>query len=292
MSFFVPTRLRESVARRGVEAALWLDCLPARVAELEQAWSLTTGRAFDIDGEVSWVAPARLEDGSEAVLKVGIPYRSTRREADALRFWDGGGAVRLLRVSEDGYSLLLERCVPGTNLWSLGEEEGNVVGAELLRRLWREPPPAAPFPRVADLVEEWCEALPRTAPAQGYDAALVSEAMELARELAATQPRTVLLHGNFHPGNVLAAEREPWLAIDCQPLVGEPAFDLAQWLGNRDWAAERSPDPMAALRWQIDQMCGVLALDPARVIRWAFAKSVGEEFGPSTARLFHAAMDA
>jgi streptomycin 6-kinase len=290
MSFFVPARLRESVSRRGGEATHWLDRLPARVAELEQAWSLTTERAFDIDGEVSWVAPARLEDGSEAVLKVGIPYRSTRHEADALRFWDGHGAVRLLRVSEDGYSLLLERCVPGTNLWSLGEPEGNAVGAGLLRRLWQEPPPGAPFLRVSELVDEWCDALPRTAPAQGYDAALVAEAMELAQELAASQREMVLLHGDFHPANVLAAAREPWLAIDCQPLVGDPAYDLAQWLGDRYRAAERSPDPIAALRWQIDQMSGMLGLDPARVARWAFAKSVGEEFGPPVARLFRAVM--
>ena len=51
--------------------------------------------------------------------------------------------------------------------------------------------------------------------------------------LSATQPHRVLLHGDFHPGNVLAAAREPWLAIDCKPLVGDPAYDLAQWLGNR-----------------------------------------------------------
>ena len=55
-------------------------------------------------------------------------------------------------------------------------------------------------------------------------------------------------------------------------------------------AAERSPAPIAALRWQVDQMSEVLGLDPARVARWAFAKSVGEEFGPSKARLLRALM--
>src|SRR5207248_293889 len=114
-----------------------------------------------------------------------------------------------------------------------GEEEGNVVGAQLLRRLWREPPQSATFTLLSALVEEWCEALPRTAPAQGYDAELVADAIEIARDLASSQAEMVLLHGDFHPGNVLAAAREPWLAIDCQPLVGEPAYDLAQWLGNR-----------------------------------------------------------
>ena len=63
--------------------------------------------------------------------------------------------------------------------------------------------------------------------------------------------RAVLLHGDFHPGNVLSAQREPWLAIDCKPVVGDPAYDLAQWLGNRYEAVAQSPDPVATLRRQI-----------------------------------------
>jgi streptomycin 6-kinase len=284
-SVFVPARLQETAAGFGGAGARWLEELPARITDLAQAWGLTPGRAFDADGQVSWVAPVQLEDGSEAVLKIGIPHREARHEADALRVFDGRGAVRLLRASEDGYSLLLERCVPGTNLWSLGEEEANAMGADVARRLWREPHSAVAFERLSDLVEEWCEELPRTAPAAGYDAALVARAVELGRELAASHPSLVLLHGDFHPGNVLAAAREPWLAIDCKPLVGDPAYDLAQWLGNRVEAAEQSPNPVGAMRRQIDQLSGHLGLDPARVAGWAFVKSLGWNWGPPAARL-------
>jgi streptomycin 6-kinase len=291
MSFFVPACVQETVAESGEKGKRWLEELPARVAELERAWSLTAGQPFDNGGYVSWVAPVQLEDGSEAVLKIQFPHREARHEAAALRVFDGRGAARLLRASKDEFSLLLERCVPGTNLWSLDEEEGNAVGADLLGRLWREPPPAGPFERLSDLAAEWCESLPRTAPAAGYDAALVTDAVALARMLAATQPRTVLLHGDFHPGNVLSSAREPWLAIDCKPLVGEPAFDLAQWLGKRCEVALRSPNPAAAVRSQIDQFGDLLGLDRARIAGWAFVKSLAWVFGP-TARILHAALDA
>ena len=43
-------------------------------------------------------------------------------------------------LSDDGYALLLERCLPGTDLWSLSEREGNAVGVALLQRLWRRVP--------------------------------------------------------------------------------------------------------------------------------------------------------
>ncbi len=290
MSFFVPARVRETASGFGAAGARWLDELPARVAELERAWSLTAGQAFDADGYVAWVAPVRLEDGADAVLKISIPHPEARHEGDALRFFAGQGAIRLLRATEDGFSLLLERCTPGTNLWSLGEAEGNAAGAAVLQRLWRETPPAIAFDRLSDLAAEWVEELPRAAPAAGFDAPLVTRAVELARELAATQPRRVLLHGDFHPGNVLAATREPWLAIDCKPLVGEPAYDLAQWLGNRCEKAGPSSDPVAALRRQIDQFSELLGLDPARVAGWAFVKSLGWDWGPPTARLLRAAL--
>src|SRR3712207_7697305 len=39
-------------------------------------------------------------------------------------------------------------------------------------------------------------------------------------------PNTPLFRsGDFHHDNVLAARREPWLAIDPKGVVGEPAYD-------------------------------------------------------------------
>jgi streptomycin 6-kinase len=249
------------------------------------------GQPLETESSLSWVAPVRLADGSEAVLKVGIPHAEARHEADALRAWNGRGAVRLLQAAEDGFALLIERCVPGTDLWALGEEEANAVGAGILRQLWRDPPAGAPCGRLADLAAAWRDELPREAPGQGYDAGLVTRAVELAGALAASEPRAVLLHGDFHPGNVLAAARVPWLAIDPKPLVGDPAYDLAQWLANRLPAAERTPDPVAAIRRQIAQFSALLGLDARRVVGWAFVKSLGWDWGPPAARLFLAATE-
>jgi streptomycin 6-kinase len=96
----------------------------------------------------------------------------------------------------------------------------------------------------------------------------------------------VLLHGDFHPGNVLAAQREPWLFIDPKPLVGEPAYDLAQWLYNRSRFAIQSDDPVAVLRQQIDRFAADLGLDPARIAGWAFVKALGWQCGPEFVNLF------
>jgi streptomycin 6-kinase len=116
VSVFIPDYLQQHILEFGDEGSQWLARLPQHIARLEQEWGFRAGPAFDHGGAVSWVAPVELADGSQAVLKIGLPHEEARFEAQALRFLDGRGAVRLLRASEDGISLLLERCLPGTDL--------------------------------------------------------------------------------------------------------------------------------------------------------------------------------
>ncbi len=42
-----------------------------------------------------------------------------------------------------------------------------------------------------------------------------------------------LLHADLHYANVLAGDREPWLAIDPKPLSGDPHYELLPMLWNR-----------------------------------------------------------
>ena len=218
--------------------------------------------------------------------EIALPQDEARFEAQALRFLDGHGAVRVLHVSEDGFSLLLERCVPGTDLWSLSEEEGNAVAGRLLTRMWRAPEPGAPFLSLSNYVAPWWDGLPRSTDSAVYEREVVAEVIARGRELSATQPRSVLLHGDFHPGNVLAARREPWLIIDPKPLVGEPAYDLAQWLCNRARFVRQSDDAVVLLREQIDRFAAELGLNPARIAGWAFVKALGWQWGPDFVALF------
>lgn len=286
MQVFIPDFLQQHILQFGAEGSRWLAALPSRIAELEREWDFRVGPAFDHGGAVSWVAPVELGDGSEAVLKIALPHDEARFEAQALRFLDGRGAVRLLQASADGFALLLERCRPGTDLWSLGEEEAHAVACRLLTGVWQEPHSGAPFLSLAEYVAPWWDGLPRLPAIAGYDRQVVDEAVARGRELATGQPRRVLLHGDFHPGNVLAARREPWLAIDPKPLIGEPAYDLAQWLYNRARFLLQADDAVAILRQQIDRFALDLGLDSGRIAGWAFVKTLGWDCGPEIVTLF------
>ncbi|MBL7258706.1 aminoglycoside phosphotransferase family protein [Paractinoplanes lichenicola] len=58
---------------------------------------------------------------------------------------------------------------------------------------------------------------PRAQGGPAPDPGLARAALDVWRELPRSAPRQVLLCTDLHPGNVLRAEREPWLVVDPKP---------------------------------------------------------------------------
>jgi streptomycin 6-kinase len=152
-------------------------------------------------------------------------------EGIALQRWHGHGAVELLRADPHRRALLLER-LHTEDLGALWDVEACEVVAGLYPRLHV---PALPQLRtVTSYVERWAAALatmPRNAPVPRR---LVEQALSLARDLVGDAASTgTLVHGDLHYANVLAADREPWLAIDPKPMDGDPHYEPAPLLWNR-----------------------------------------------------------
>lgn len=265
----VPERL--TAAWRDVpQRAAWLGRLPHTVRELRERWSLTLEAPFD-DGDVScaWVAPATRVDGSVAVLKLGMPHMEGTHELEGLRFWNGDPTVRLLDGDADLNAMLLEACEPGTSLRNEPEPDQDVVIAGLLRRLWRRPSSPHPFRPLSTMLEHWAEET-KSAASMWRDAGMTREGLTLFSELAAAAPDDVLLATDLHSGNVLRAQREPWLVIDPKPFVGDRAFDATQHLFN---CRQRLLD---APRDTISRIADLLELNADRVRLWMFARAAAE----------------
>ena len=108
---------------------------------------------------------------------------------------------------------------------------------QLLRRMWIDPPAGHEFRRLASMCELWAQEFvhknAKALPA-GLDPGLARKGLALFRALPACGAREVLLCTDLHAGNVLAAEREPWLLIDPKPYVGDPTYDALQHMLNCD----------------------------------------------------------
>ena len=265
----VPERLA-TICGETPERRAWLEQLPDALRELQGRWSLSLGAPFDGDDvSCSWVAPVLCADGTHAVLKLGMPHMEAAHEIEGLRFWDGVPTVRLIEADLDLNAMLLEQCLPGTALRERPQQEQDVIVAGLLGRLWRKPAAPHPFRPLSAMIAHWAG---ETIASEHLwpDAGLVREGLRLLEELSRPSPDDVLLATDLHAGNVLRAQREPWLVIDPKPFVGDPAYDATQHLLN---GMDRMlTAPLAT----IQRFADLLGVDDERVRLWMFARAVAE----------------
>jgi streptomycin 6-kinase len=259
-------------AERTDEGRAWLERLPRLLEECTQRWRLELGTPFPY-AYASLALPARLPEGSEAVLKICFPHRESEHEGDALAVWDGNGAVRLLEQDRERWALLLERCRPGTPLHEIGLDEALDVFIDLLPRLWI--PVAEPFRPLAEEAASWAESLPKNWARSGrpFERTLLDAALRALEELASSQGEQVLIHQDLHADNVLRSEREPWLVIDPKPLVGEREFSLAPIVRSSELGHSQR-----AVRRRLDRLSAELGLDRDRARGWTVAQTVAWSF--------------
>jgi streptomycin 6-kinase len=246
----------------------WLDELPARLKACTELWSLKLGPPYQ-DSQVSIVFPATLPDHSPAVLKLQFPHPECEHEAEALRRWNGHGAVRLIAWEPSYHALLLEKCEPGYPLSSLRADEALDIFIDLLPQL--SIPAEKPFRSLAEECLTWSEQLPACWEQLGrpFETELLNAALEVLATLPKTQGEEVLVHQDLHGDNVLRASREPWLAIDPKPLLGEREFSLAPIVRSYEFGHSRKE-----VLHRLDRLAIALHLDRERARLWSMAQTL------------------
>lgn len=295
----LPDHFTRTVTRTFDEGAAWLQQLPALLDEIAARWALTLlPTPFSLS--YNYVTPARRADGSEVVLKVGVPNDEMWTEIAALRHDDGAGYVRLLATDEARGALLLERLRPGATLAATvaarDDEAATGIAAEVMRRLWRPAPPEHPFPTVA----RWAAGLDEVETFFGgttgpFPPLLLDLARGLFADLLPSQAAPVVLHGDLHHENILSAERTPWLAIDPKGVVGEPAYEVGALLRNPIPGFLDVADPRRKLARRVEILAERLGFDRERILGWAVAQAVlsawwdVDEAGQGGALMIHCA---
>lgn len=97
----------------------------------------------------------------------------------------------------------------------------------------------------------------------------VQLAIDSLADLVGSMSRA-LVPSDLHSGNVLAGSREPWLAIDPRPVVGDPEMSIADFLLDR-LPADAAPEDVDSL---VRTMVTVGQLDPRRARQWTVVRSV------------------
>lgn len=235
--------------------------------QLVEEWDLVPDGS-QMHGTCAVVLPVRMPDGVAAALKVAVPDQESEHEHLALRHWNGRGAVRLLRADPRRSVLLLER-LHSRDLSEVWDLEACEVVAGLYAKLHV---PAMPQLRpLTAYVARWSSelaVLPRSAP---LPRRLVEQASALGRAFV-DDPASdgTMIHGDLHYENVLAADREPWLAIDPKPVSGDPHYELAPMLWNR-WD-ELAGDVRGGVRRRFHALVDAAGLDEDRARDWVVVR--------------------
>jgi streptomycin 6-kinase len=263
----------ERVRKSGAAGRRWIADLPTLVERVCQRWAVElTG---DAPSYGVWGMVVLGHRGAEpCAIKVSWPEHPTMVEAAALRAWNGNGAVRLLQMSPENNALLLERLDSGRTLEDLDLLAAAEIAGGIIRRL--AVPPPADSPLAVDTVpvqpaDDLAVGLRIRQAELGHPVPrrFVELAADLARDLASTSAR-VLVHTDLHYGNILAGRRQPWLAIDPRPVVGDPELSVPELMWWRLDDAVRDED----VRTLLDVLVATGDLDHERATAWTVVRAV------------------
>lgn len=272
--FDVPAGLL-AFADRGTTWPAWLEALPRLVRDVVEDWELSYDGA-PMHGYCALVVPVRTAGGRPAVAKFAWPHDEEEHEHLALQAVQGNGMVRLYRADPRRHVMLLERLHADETLDGLWDLEACEIVAGLYSRIH-----LAALPQLNTLtsyVERWTAglaALPNDAP---IPRRLVEQTIALGKDFVSDAASVgTMIHGDLHYENVLAGDREPWLAIDPKPMNGDRHYEVAPMLWNRfeELAARPGGQSVrAGLLRRFETLVDAGGLDEDRARGWVVVREV------------------
>jgi streptomycin 6-kinase len=201
------------------DAASLVADVRARLDSAVDEWDLQDARPL-IGGQVALVCAAE-RDGAPVVVKANPrgtgDDRQLATEGDALAFWATTDAVpRVLGVRDDGFTILLDRLMPGHALddAALTWDERLTTLGRLAARLHAAGPAPSRFLHAGAFLESW-------RPVVAGDRALSRELEELLRPARSD----VLVHLDLHGGNALR-HGDGWKVIDPKGVRADRHADI------------------------------------------------------------------
>jgi len=265
----------------GAAGRAWLAELPELVSTLAEQWGLTLGAAFS-GGTASYVTAATDSSGRACVLKVAMPQAvdgddGFARSVRVHRLAGGRGCAELLAQHDGARAMLLERLGPNLDDLAMPLAQLLQTIASTLQTFWRPvdsgvdlPTGAAQAASLADHIESTWAALDEPCPR-----AVIDRALEYCAERAAALDLSsaVLVHGDAHGWNTLAAGGGTFKFVDPEGLRSERAHDLG--VPMREYNEPLlDGDTSRLVRQRAEMLAATCDEDPEAVWQWGFVERV------------------
>lgn len=276
--------VRRKAEALGALGEAWLAGLSDLIADLERRWSVRVDQPL-AGGTSAYVARARMRDGLEVVMKLGLPDPHFADEVGTIDRARGHGYVQLLARDAERHCMLLEALGPSMTKLDMAPETQLETLCRLLRQAWEVPRAvtgrhASAVNKAAGLDEfvgRFSADLDRPCSAR-----VLAQALLFAgRRAAAFDPdRCVVVHGDAAAANVLqvlaprAGAETGFVFIDPDGFIGDPAYDLGVAL--RDWCPQllASDDPLTLARHYCHLLADGSGIDEQAIWEWGFLERV------------------
>lgn len=250
----------------GKPGAEWLSNLPRIIKSLEKLWGLSDVKALD---KLNWnfVASAKQDNKSPVILKISYDQEPILNEYNALRHFDGRGAVRSLAFNYENKALLLEYVSPGVAL--SGDPEKIIpLYANLVRKISNLP--LGMF--AGEGLEEWLEAVDTISDSR-IDPRFIKKARELKLKLLTSLKNTYLCHGDLHLENVISCGSN-WVAIDPKAVIGEIEFEASAFDLVSPEELKSAAGVSGLILARINLLAASLKINSERLFEWIFLRNM------------------
>ncbi len=256
------------ITRYGDKGRQWLKQLPALIDTCAKKWGLTGIQPFP---ELTYNYVLFAKQGiADVVLKLRIDIPLFEQEVAYLRYYQGPECVALLDYDNTLGAMLLERIMPGTPLMEFvrqgKDHQATIIGMHLLQKIQKSSEDLS-FPDLETLLPRFERNFPEL-DRYVYNAAFLRDAL-----LSSTKKK-VLLHGDFHHGNILADKHGVWCVIDPEGLIGDRLYDVAVFIRNPLTFVNIAADPESYIKERISLCASLLGEEYQRVYDWVYLQTV------------------
>ncbi len=272
----LPLDFIETVKRVfGERGRTWLPLLPEIAAQCREMWGLARGTLCPTMS-MNYIEFTSTADGEPVALKIGVPHEELFTEMEALALYDGRGAVRLLAADRDRGAILLQRAIPGTMLWQIGDNaQQTETAASVMKALWRSVPEESHLPHFSRWTERAFR-LTRTEwdPQEQWPRDLLDRAEQIMDRVSRDHTGDVVLHGDLHHENILWDEASGWLVIDPKGVIGPRCLEVGRYIQNQLPGDAPLSIREALVRERIEIFSDILAIPRRDVVAGALVDCV------------------
>lgn len=221
---------RTIIGVHGIAGEKWLSHFDNLINYCISKWRFKLMPAKKLS--YNFVAPVLFEDGSKAILKLGVPGTGVFSEIAALSVFNGSGFCKLLDAEPGKGIMLLEYIEPGEPLNMIRDEiTSTKIVASLIKDIRTVNPTTNHsfqtaddwYNDLVDLHQRFGDIIPEP---------LYTNAIGAYQSIKDSRQEQRLLHGDLHHENILSAGNDTWKAIDPKGIISEKACELIPYLMN------------------------------------------------------------